>query len=102
LKANSVGTTSEILPHASKNVRRKKKGPNGFIPPSIRVSAALRYFAGGSPYDIALTNGISHSAVFVSVWAVVDAVNAHPKLQIDYPRCHTKQRKIAEGFFGRL
>jgi hypothetical protein len=79
-------------------VGRKKKGPNGFIPPSIRVSAALRYFAGGSPYDIALTHGISHSAVFVSVWAVVDAINAHPKLQIDYPRCHTKQRKIAEGF----
>jgi hypothetical protein len=79
-------------------VGRKKKGPNGFIPPSIRVSAALRYFAGGSPYDIALTHGISHSAVFVSVWAVVDAINAHPKLKIEYPCCHAKQKKIAEGF----
>jgi hypothetical protein len=45
------------------------------------------------PMTFALTHGISHSAVFVSVWAVVGAINAHPKLQIDYPRCHTKREK---------
>ena len=33
---------------------------NGRITPAIRLSAALRYFAGGRAYDIAICHGISH------------------------------------------
>jgi hypothetical protein len=56
----------------------KKADPNGFIAPSLRISAAIRYFAGGSPYDIMLTHGISPSSLFRSVWVVVDAINDCP------------------------
>ena len=82
-------------------VGKKRKGPNGFISPALRLSAALRYFAGGSPYDILLSHGLSHSSLFVSVWAVVDAVNKHPDLAIGFPTDHAKQRAIARGFMER-
>ncbi|KAL3772835.1 hypothetical protein ACHAW5_009512 [Stephanodiscus triporus] len=54
--------------------------PNGPITTSIRLGAALRYFAGGSPYDIMCMFGIAYSEVLSSAWIVVDA------------------RKIAAGF----
>ena len=53
------GIVRLLSPGLSKGTRWV--GPNGRIPKDLRVSAALRYFAGGSPYDIALTHGISHS-----------------------------------------
>ena len=63
------------------------------------VSAALRYCSGGSPYDIMLTHGISHSSVFASLWIVIDAVNNCPELEMLYPESHEKQEAIARGFF---
>ena len=45
-------------------IGRRHQGPNGFIVPKLRVSAALRYFAGGSVYDIMLSHGMSHSSVY--------------------------------------
>ena len=72
--------------------------PNGIISKALTLSAAIRYFSGGSPYDIALSHGISHSAVFDCVWEVVNAVNACPSLCIRYPRDHDSQKKIALGF----
>ena len=47
--------------------KHKNGGKNGIIPTESRLSAALRYFAGGKPDDIALVHGISHSEVFNSV-----------------------------------
>jgi DDE superfamily endonuclease len=76
-----------------------QRTPNGVIPPEIRLSAALCYFAGGSPYHIALMHGISHTAVFDRcVWIVVDAIHKCPALEIKYPESHDEQLKIAEGF----
>ena len=72
--------------------------PNGLISTSIRLACALRYFAGGSPYDIVVKFGISHSDVFTSVWAVVDAINSYKDFFIVYPEEHEKQRRIAAEF----
>ena len=72
--------------------------PNGPISHVCRVSAALRYCAGGSSYDIMLTHGMSHSSVFVCLWMVVSAVNRCPELVIAYPTAHSKQLAIAKGF----
>jgi hypothetical protein len=71
---------------------------NGPIQPEVRLACALRWFAGGSVYDIMTTYGISHTDTLLSVWYVVDAVNNHPSLQIVYPADHEEQRSIARGF----
>jgi DDE superfamily endonuclease len=87
--------------HISKKTTSQSmaRTPNGVIPLEIRLSAALRYFAGGSPYDIAAMHGISHSAVFDRcVWIIIDAIHKCPSLEIKYPDSHDEQLKIAEGF----
>jgi hypothetical protein len=71
---------------------------NGLIPLPTKVSVAVRYFAGGSPYDIALVHGISHTDVFRCVWTIVDAVNNCPDLAFGYPSDWKEQEKIAQGF----
>jgi hypothetical protein len=72
--------------------------PNGSISSSIRLGAALRYFAGGSPYDIVCVFGISYSEVMSSVWIAVEAINNCPQFKIAYPDSLEEQRKIAAGF----
>jgi hypothetical protein len=62
------------------------------------LAAALRYFAGGSAHDIMSAFGLSHTAVFDSVWSVVEAVNQLPEFYIEYPNSHTEQKNIAAGF----
>lgn len=76
----------------------KNGAPNGLIPSTSWLSMALRYFAGGSAYDICIAHGCSHSDVYNSVWMVVDAVNLCKKLKIKYPTSYGQQRKIARGF----
>jgi len=44
---------------------------------------------------------MSFSAVFKSIWQVVDAVNDCPRLKIGYPTSHEEQNDIARGFEGR-
>eukprot|EP00956_Cyclotella_meneghiniana_P007175 scaffold9759_cov64-Cyclotella_meneghiniana.AAC.1 len=54
--------------------RRRRKGnnpkppppPNGDITTSVRLACALRYFSGGSPYDIMSNFGVSHSEMMDS------------------------------------
>jgi hypothetical protein len=91
-----------LKPFLEKRRSKKKKhqngAKNGLIQSSVQLSAALRYFASGSPYDIALVHGISHSEVFTSVWRVVDAVNKCPALEFHFPASHNKQREIAKAF----
>lgn len=72
--------------------------PNGPIPPDVRLACAIRWFAGGSTYDIMTTFGVSHTDTINSYWYVVDAVNQHPGFTISYPDDHDKQRSIAAGF----
>ena len=72
--------------------------PNGPISPDVRLACAIRWFAGGSTYDIMTTYGISHTETINSYWYVVDAINQNPRFAIAYPDDHEKQRSIAAGF----
>jgi len=45
------------------------RSPNGPIPCSIQLSAVIRYFSGGLPYNIMLSHGISQ---FFINWSSVD------------------------------
>ena len=87
--------------------QRPKKGrgckggaKNGSISNGIRLSAAIRYFAGGRPEDIALVHGIAFCEVFTSVWRVVESINACDagELAIVFPEDHKAQHDIAKGF----
>jgi hypothetical protein len=85
------------LRHSAK--KRRHGCPNGIIPSSSHVSIALQYFAGGgSPYDIQIAHGVSHTKVFRSVWRVVDAVNRCKKMEVKFPEDHAEQNHIAQGF----
>ena len=72
--------------------------PNGPISPDVRLACAIRWFAGGSTYDIMTTYGISHTDTINSYWYVVDAINKHPRFALSYPGNHDVQRSIAAGF----
>ena len=72
--------------------------PNGKIESSVRLACALRYFAGGSPYDIMGKYHIAYSEVLASVWYVVEAVNELQMFDIKYPESAEEQRKIAREF----
>lgn len=67
------------------------------IDTEMRLSIGIRYYAGGSPYDIKLVHGVGRTSIFVSVWGVCDAVNNTPYLDIKFPN-HDEQRVIASGF----
>lgn len=67
------------------------------ISTDIRLSIAIRYFAGACPYDLMVSHGVSFTSVYTSVWGVVDAVNKCNKLKFEFPN-HDEQRSIANGF----
>ncbi len=71
---------------------------NGIISTSVRLACALRYFAGGSAYDLMAKYGISYSSMLESVWYVVDAINSLEEFFIEYPSDHSIQQKIADDF----
>jgi len=71
---------------------------NGHIQSSVRLACALRYFAGGSPYDLMGKYGISHTVVMESVWYVVEAINNTCDMDIEYPESAEEQNKIALQF----
>ena len=71
---------------------------NGLILPEVWTACALRWFAGGSLYDIMSTYGIGHTDAINSCWYVVDAISRHPNFRIAYPVDHGIQHYIAEGF----
>jgi len=64
----------------------------------VRLACALRYIAGGLPYDIMAKYGISHTDVMDSVWYVVIAVNTTSEFKIEYSSCEVEQARIAAGF----
>ena len=74
------------------------RSPNGPVLLTVRLAAAIRFFAGGEAYDIAVMFGISHSVVFESVTFVVDAINKNNEMAISFPTNHDDQREIARGF----
>jgi len=93
------GLLHQKIDNPSGETKEKRGGPpNGTIPSSIRLSCALRYFAGGDALDLAVVHGISHSEVLKSVWLVIDAIHHTPDLDICFPRCHDEQCNIAREF----
>ena len=72
--------------------------PNGIVTSSVHLGIAIRYFAGGSPYDIMAKFGVSHSTIFESIWIIVEAINSFKKFNISYPSDQQLQEKIARGF----
>lgn len=76
-------------------------GPNGRIQNQVRVACAIRYFAGGSMYDIMALFGLSESSFYASISMVVDAVNTCSAFQLRYPSCQQRQREIAQGFLKK-
>lgn len=88
----------EFLPfinNITSNARRKDS--KYYINLKIRLSCALRFFAGADPLDLMLSHGISHSSVYRSVWGVVDCINRHDGLKFYFPS-HDQQMEISEGF----
>ncbi len=71
---------------------------NGPITTSVRLACAIRFFAGGSPYDIMGKYEVSYSEVMESVWYVVEAVNTFDEFAIEYPESADEQDKIAQEF----
>ena len=67
------------------------------IKTEVRLSIALRYFAGASPYDLIVTHGVSLTSVFYSIWGVVDCVNKCSEFDIIFPD-YNEQQGIANGF----
>ena len=94
-----------LLPHLQKNyhvTRNQQNGArNGRIPSSSRLAVALRYFAGGSAYDLSVMFGMSVKEIYRSVWLVVDAVNNASELKIEFPADHNAQRLLSSGFCER-
>lgn len=81
----------------------QKGGPsgsirNGPISSDVRLACAIRWFAGGSVYDLMTTYGISHTDTVNSFWFVVEAINRNPNFNIEYPTDHEEQKRIAQGF----
>ena len=90
--------SGSLEPKKGSTKKHKNGAVNGIIGKSVRLAAALRFFAGGDPYDIMTTFGIGHTDVYNSVWMVVDAVNNCPALAISFPKDHGKQRQMAKQF----
>jgi hypothetical protein len=76
----------------------QSKPPNGYIDNAVRLGAAIRYFAGGDTYDLAIVFKISRIEVFHSMWLIVKAVRRTKQLEISYPTSHIAQQIIAYDF----
>jgi len=80
-------------------VRQRKGAANGIVPSSTRLAVAIRYFAGGSPYDLGGLFAISIKEVYRSgVGIIVDIINNCHELSIQFPMDHASQKKVALGF----
>jgi len=95
----------KLLPELLKEFPTMRKWgctPNGVIHSKLRLSAALRFYAGDSPLDIMLSHEMSRQSVYRSVWGTTDAINATSSLSFnqnnaEFPS-HEEQEEIAEGF----
>jgi hypothetical protein len=93
--------------YEGKRYKRKEGRGGNYKPPPVRngpistcvwLACALRYFAGGSPYDIMAKYGVSHASALDSVWAVVEAMNSLDEFIIEYPNLEDDQLKLAQEF----
>ena len=79
----------------------KRYIPNGEITTTVRLAIALRFFAGGSIYDIAPLYGVGKDSAFLSVWFVVEAVHRTTSLDMSFPQDHATQKMLARQFLRR-
>jgi hypothetical protein len=79
----------------------KRFVPNGTISTSVRLAIALRYFAGGSIYDLAPLFGVGRTEAFQSVWMVVESIHLTNHFDLVFPRDHDSQRVLAGQFASR-
>ena len=84
-----------------KNEGRSRYVPNGRISPDVRLACAIRWFAGGSPYDIITTYGISHTDTFSSFWYVVEAVNRNPNFVISILKTMTHRGQLLKASLNK-
>ena len=88
----------EFLPFINRGTGHARREKSAYyIDLKIRLSCALRFFAGADPLDLMISHGISHSSVYCSVWGVVDCINRHPQLLFKFPS-HDEQREISARF----
>ena len=80
--------------------QRRDTSSGYFIPTAIRLSIALRFFAGGSIIYLIITLNVFISSVYGSVWAVVDCVNYCNLLSFSFPSLED-QHHICEGYKNR-
>lgn len=71
---------------------------NGLIPLTMQLGCAIRFWAGGNPYDICAMFGISYTEVFKSVNYCLAAIDISPDLKIQFLSSHKAQHDIAKGF----
>lgn len=81
-----------------KHPNQRGKDVNGPITNETRLAMALRWFAGGSKYDIACNHGVGVGQVYDSVWMVVDAIHETSSLDISFPSSHVEQQSMADQF----
>ena len=91
-----------IGPHVAVSTTGKTTALNGLIPLETKLLVTIRFFAGGSAYDIFPLFGIGHTSLFRCVWAIVHAINETLDMRIDFLQEQSKQQKIAHGFKKKM
>lgn len=91
-----------LPPDEVEQKRKRGKTPNGPITHALRLSMALRYFAGGDPLDICERHLVGEGEVLRSVWLIVDALHKVDAFKIVFPTSHSDQLVIADGFKAKL
>ncbi|KAG7348899.1 hypothetical protein IV203_011496 [Nitzschia inconspicua] len=93
-KRRLQGTRTRLAPRT----KWKRFVHNGRIDTTVRLAIALRFFAGGSIYDMAPLYGVSRTDGFSSVWMVVEAIHQTTDLNLVFPDNHDDQRQVAREF----
>ena len=91
-----------LLPHLTDMFTCKTRATTSsfYIPTEIRLSIALRFFAGGDPYDLSIIHNVCRESVYDSVWGVVDCINQCTTLSFSFPSL-TEQQDICAGYKRR-
>lgn len=72
---------------------------NGPVTPEAMLSCAIRYFAGGSVWDVMISHGLSRTKVYKCIWIVVDLINTLSNFTtLIYPDSRDQQKQIAKDF----
>lgn len=82
-----------------------RSGQNGLVPSKLRLSCAIRYFAGAEVYDLILSHGMGRSTIYASIWGIVDVVNTTQSLALNesgaiFPT-QEEQATTSQGFLQR-